>query len=74
MLVGILIGLIIGMLIGRFFREPQQVCPAEVYGYDCNAYKGKVCDHSKSALYKAKMEMALAEEQRDDDNNYYGGN
>lgn len=73
MLVGILIGFIVGMIIGRFFRDPMPVCPAEVLGYNCKRDTGRECDHRKSQVYKAQMEMAEYEERRNDDNNYYGG-
>lgn len=74
MIVGILIGFIIGMLVGRFFREPKPSCPAEVLGYSCKRDTGRECDHRESLVYEAQMNMAKWREDREADNNYFGGN
>lgn len=64
-MINLLIGFIVGMLLAKFiFYERPQDCPAEVLGYDCATYKGRMCDHRKSELYKAHMQMALAAEER----------
>ena len=67
------IGLIIGMLVGRFFKDTtiDEDCPANVYGYDCKG--SDVCDHRPSELYRAKMQMALRQEERKDHVNYWKG-
>lgn len=69
-LIAICISLIIGMLIGRFL-DGEESCPRNVMNYDC---KGPTCDHTKSELYRAKMHMAIADEQRkDNDRNFWSG-
>lgn len=70
MIIAICISLIIGMNIGRFFREPYERCPARIKGFDCT---GLSCDHTKSEFYRAKMQMALIAEERED-KNYWKGN
>lgn len=70
MIAAICIALVVGMFIGRFFREPANSCPRVVLGYDC---RGDGCDHRKSELYRNKMNMALASEERKADVNYWRG-
>lgn len=72
MVAAICISIIIGMFIGRFFRNPENGCPAEELGYNC---KGSHCDHRLSVLYEAKANMAKYAEEREanKDSNYWGG-
>lgn len=70
-MVGFFIGLVIGILVHiGHVKFADEDCPRCVLGYDC---RGDRCDHRKSELYKAKAQMALNQEQRDDDVNYWKG-
>ena len=69
MAVAICVALMIGMIIGRFFRHPENDCPAVELGYECQYDR---CDHRESELYRAKMNMALQREERKDQNYWRG--
>lgn len=70
-LIGLYIAFVLGALLGAFFHAEED-CPRAVMGYHCD---GPTCDHTKSELYRAKMQMALADEdfKANRDNNFWGG-
>lgn len=55
------LGLIIGFMLGRI--EPPE-CPRVILGYNCQGIDYG-CDHRRSEIYRAKMEMALNDELDD---------
>lgn len=69
-MLGLFLAFVAGIVVCAMLSKEED-CPATVLGYDC---QGDKCDHRKSELYKAKMNMALNQEQRDDDVNYWRGN
>lgn len=72
-LVGIYIAFVVGIVVGAILN-PEETCPAAVKGYNC---KGDTCDHRKSTLYQAKLDMALGAEEderkREREQNLWGG-
>ncbi len=71
---GYLIGGYIIFLAGMFagaIINPEETCPRAVKGYNC---LGNDCDHRKSRLYQAKLDMALGAEEEARQKLINGGN
>lgn len=66
---GLFVAFILGMIMGAMISKEED-CPRSVLGYDC---RGDRCDHRKSELYQAKMQMAQNQERSADDVNYWKG-
>lgn len=72
----VIIGLYAAFLFGMFLGvviNPEETCPAAVKGYKC---KGDgYCDHRKTTLYQAHLDMAQVDEDRENgkETNLWGG-
>lgn len=69
-MISIIIAAICGIVVGFALPRGENTCPAVELGYDC---KGSRCDHRLSTLYKAKMDMALHDEEKANNNYWNGG-
>lgn len=68
-LIGGYVIFIIGMVCGALFN-PEETCPRAVKGYNCLS---NGCDHRKSTLYQAKLDMALGAEAAEREKLINGG-
>lgn len=67
-IIGLYAAFVVGGFVGAYLN-PEETCPRVVKGYDC---RGNNCDHSKVALYQAKLDMARNDEDSET-KNYWGG-
>lgn len=68
-LIGGYIIFILGFIIGAVMN-PEETCPKAVKGYRC---AGEDCDHRKTTLYQAHLDMAQVAADQEKETNLWGG-